>query len=115
MTTDGEGDTAIAETSFGGVSPSEGTNGESQGAAARNAIGQMLEFSGKEAGCNRVREVGSRGGSYDSSVDGVYDGETTVNGVGGLDDEDGVASGMECFVKIRNATTGRDLKVRSEQ
>ena len=70
----------------------------------------MLEFSGKEAGCDRVREVGSRGGSYDSSTDGVYDG---VNGVGGLDDEDGVTSGMECFVQIRNATTGRDLRVRT--
>jgi len=105
VTTDGDGDAAIGETSSNEV-----TNGEGQGTAARNVIGQMLEFSGKEAGCDRVREVGSRGGSYDSSTDGVYD---CVNGVGGLDDEDGVTSGMECFVQIRNATTGRDLRVRT--
>ena len=58
MTTDGDGDVAIGETSS-----SEVTNGEGQGNAARHAINQMLEFSGKEAGCDRVREVGLVGGA----------------------------------------------------
>lgn len=109
MTTDGDGDVAIGETSLGGAASSnEATNVIGQGTAAHNAIGQMLESSSKEAGCNRVREVGSRGGSYDSSTDGVYDGETAVN-----NDDVRVTSGMECFVQIRNATTGRDRRVRS--
>ena len=51
----------------------------------------------------RVRSEES-GGSYDSSLD-------SADGAGGLEEGNGDTGGMECFVLVRNATTGRDLKV----
>ena len=75
-------------------------------AAAAVALEQLPEQVPEEESDGvelRVRSEES-GGSYDSSLD-------SADGAGDLEGGNSDTGGMECFVLVRNATTGRDLKV----